>query len=118
MRDSHRILLLSFLLLTIPFSAMAQAGRPVRGKVVDPAGEPVAGARVEITGRTTVEAADTDENGRFDVDLPPGKWGLRVSHPAYQLLDRSIDSAVGDLDRSVEKLVCGRGGHGNRHPRR
>ena len=101
MRASHRICLLSFLLLMVPVSALAQSDTSVRGVVRDPTGATVPGARVEVEGRPEVPAARTDDEGRFVIDLPAGTWTLRVSHPAYQVLDRSLDLVADTVDLEI-----------------
>ncbi len=58
-------------------AATASGAVPFHGRVLDPAGEPVAGARVTVAGKREA-AAVTDEAGRFALDLPAGTWTLRL----------------------------------------
>ncbi|MCE9637406.1 MAG: sigma-70 family RNA polymerase sigma factor [Planctomycetes bacterium] len=62
-------------------------GRTVRVRVTDPAGEPVAGVTVWLSGdyRETVRRADTDADGRAQfADLPAHKWRLTAgSHGVW-----------------------------------
>ncbi len=98
MNEIRRALLLIVVVVMIPLPVLAQQAS-VRGRVVDPAGEPVAGARVALIG-VSEQSVDTDEEGRFRVDASTGTWALRVEHPAYRSLDRSIE--VGNDDAALE----------------
>jgi RNA polymerase sigma factor (sigma-70 family) len=63
------------------------AAVPVRGKVTDDSGKPVAGARVDCwskglklpEGVRFPHAVKTGADGTFEVLLPPGRWDLLVS---------------------------------------
>ncbi len=79
----NQLFLAAMLVVVVVPRGEAQATIPVEGVVLAPTGEPVATARIEISGRGPVT---TDENGSFQLSLPPGEWELRVSHPAYRLL--------------------------------
>lgn len=60
--------------------AAAQTPVTVRGTVLDPAGNPVAGARVAFeTGRQAL----TDADGRFAIEVQPGQRSLRISRPGF-----------------------------------
>jgi len=83
------------LVAMIPPKAAAQAPIRVQGVVLAPTGEGVAAARIDIEGR---EPVTTDENGRFQLSLPPGEWELRVSHPAYRLLRHRVKVAAQSLE--------------------
>ncbi|MDH3524039.1 MAG: TonB-dependent receptor [Acidobacteriota bacterium] len=68
--------------------SLAAGGGPepaLRGVVLAPAGEPLAGARVAVDGREGVgeRSAVTDGEGRFAIAVGPGEWSVRVRHPAY-----------------------------------
>ncbi len=62
-------------------------GRTIRVRVTDPAGEPVAGVSVWLSGdyRHTVRRSDTDADGRAQfADLPAHSWHLSAaSHGAW-----------------------------------
>jgi iron complex outermembrane receptor protein len=79
----------------IPPAALAQTPVAVRGVVLAPTGEPVAGARIDITGEQPVI---TDENGRFHLELQAGDWELVVSHPAYRLLPHRVTVGTETVD--------------------
>lgn len=72
----------------------------VRG-VVTGDGVPIAEARIELTGPTTVRTA-SDADGTFVVRLMAGSWQLRLSAIGHQPLRRSIvvpaDTLLGTLD--------------------
>jgi len=55
----------------------------VRGRILDAdTGEPVAGVLIEADG--TTETATTDAKGRYQLDLDPGTYTLRVYGDLYQ----------------------------------
>lgn len=64
--------------------AAAQGLVRVEGVVVDPTGEPVERARIELDGPAAREPISTDAAGRFQMSLPRGEWEVLVSHPAYR----------------------------------
>ncbi len=68
------------------------AGAPVVGRVVDPSGSPIAGARVRFSGASDWsqqgsdrhDAALTDKQGGFEIAaMPAGTFRFVASHPAY-----------------------------------
>ncbi len=66
-----------------------ERGTTLSGKVVDPSGKPVP-TRVTATNRVTTRPMeiDTDENGRFELDLPQGVWMFSTRSNRVQ---RAID---------------------------
>lgn len=56
-------------------------GHPVKGRVVDVAGEPIIGANVMIVGSSV--GTITDLNGRFDLSDVPGDAQLKISFIGY-----------------------------------
>ncbi|MBI3211055.1 MAG: TonB-dependent receptor [Candidatus Solibacter usitatus] len=82
-------------------SARAQDVRAtILGRVSDPSGAVIAGARIEITHRATNvrSATNSNEAGNYDVAyLPPGSYQLTVEKPGFKKYVReSIDARVGD----------------------
>lgn len=51
----------------------------ISGKIVDEVGNPIAGAEVNIAGKTVV----TDNNGDFSTDLPSGIYNLTIKAAKY-----------------------------------
>jgi len=86
------------LAIAVPYSAFAQTGPTVSGQALDPSGAAVTGARVEFTRGGAIDVADTDESGRFRIELSAGSWQLRLSHPAYQVLTRDVEVAATDVE--------------------
>lgn len=71
-----RVTILLFSLLVLPAVLAAQAPR-LRGQVVDPAGQPIAGITVSLhrvaeSGGAEVGRAVSDVDGRFEIELDPG----------------------------------------------
>ncbi len=81
----------SFLLVAA--AAAETALQPIEGRVVDPGGEPIAGATIVVDSRTV---GTTDEDGRFSFDLAPGVWTVVVSHPGHRTL-RSVQEVNGPV---------------------
>jgi outer membrane receptor for ferrienterochelin and colicins len=80
--------------------APAQAQRPVRGTVTG-AGRPLADARVEAVGATTIRTI-TAADGAFALMLAGGRWELRITAIGHRPVRRTItipaDSLLGTLD--------------------
>jgi hypothetical protein len=86
---------------TVDF-ALARSGVPtgmLSGLVVDSAGGPVEGARVEAAGRV----AESSGNGSFTFVLPAGKWTVKASKSGF--LEGSADVAVETGRVSEARLV-------------
>jgi OmpA-OmpF porin, OOP family len=57
----------------------------LRGRVMDPAGKPVAGAQIELSGAAQ-RSLTSDSNGDFNAgDLAQGDYGARVEAPGFLL---------------------------------
>ncbi len=84
-------------------------GTPVRGRVLDPRGEPAAGARVavfSVTGSGVLEVAEaeTDAEGYYVCRVPLGSYHIAATHPKHALsapqsleIDATAEQAVADL---------------------
>jgi hypothetical protein len=91
-----RVGLLALALLA-PIIAWTQqaATSAVTLSVTDPAGTPIADARVTVGIRSQLTGLITDEHGHLNLDLPPGVYGISVSKPGY---DRVILNNFFDVD--------------------
>ena len=72
-------------------------GRPVRGLVVDAAGDPVAGARVTIVESPSPMpelSMLADEHGCFSLALQPGRFVLRADGDAGDWGIAEVDPTV------------------------
>jgi iron complex outermembrane receptor protein len=79
---TRKLLPLLVLLFTLPLSAAT-----VRGRVADSVGQPVVDAVVSAgPGHRT----QTDADGAFVLELPAGTHQLRVSHPGFQHVLRTV----------------------------
>ena len=88
MKTAERLLALGLAAILAIVSSVAAQERPglVEGRVVDLAGEPVAG--VWLSAGPNLGSTVTDSLGLFVLtDLPPGTYTLAVSHPDYRLAD-------------------------------
>lgn len=89
----------------------------LKGTIVATGDAPVSDARVLVPSRG--RATRTDENGVFQIELPPGNYSIEVSHPNYatQTLDNlrvisgktvTADLSLGDAGvRLAEYVVTG-----------
>jgi hypothetical protein len=78
----------------------------VTGHVVDGvSGRPVAGALVTIDSRTIV----TDAEGRFELDVPAGRWQVDVRAPDYLSRTIAVDAGLQSAAPIVIQLVPRRG---------
>jgi hypothetical protein len=85
--------------LLLPSSLLASisAGR-VSGKILDPRGVPVAGARLKLlnSAATVIREVKSDEQGRFtlgDIDL--GEYQLRAEEPSFVSVSLDLSVASG-----------------------
>ncbi len=53
----------------------------IAGRLVDPEGQPVAGARIFVRGSDA--EAESDAEGKFVLSLPPGRYELTIVHSEY-----------------------------------
>lgn len=95
------ILLAAVLLCSISMSASAAT---LSGRVLDPDGRPVAGATIAVAGGSASPlVATADPEGRFSVDLVPGRYDLFVSSPglAGEARQIRVESAGTTLDLAL-----------------
>jgi catecholate siderophore receptor len=104
--------LLLLLLLACPSTALAEmaAQLSLRGRVLDPAGAAVVGARVtaEARGRAAVYNATTDQNGEFVLAVPPGDYVVKVSAGGFSEASQAVTlSQEGGTSLEVKLQVAG-----------
>jgi hypothetical protein len=90
-------------------AAVAQSGGTCSGTVLDPAGRPVAGARVELDSRTGARLMGTTGNdGSFKMDLPGwGAYTVRVAAKGFSPIAREADltAATTELKLRLEEVA-------------
>jgi vitamin B12 transporter len=95
------LLLLSFSLIVNCFvgrGVFAQAPAKLTGVITDPSGRAVSGARVIATqlpasgvaATKPVEAISNDE-GKFEITLPPGKYRIQSTQDSFKRVEREIE---------------------------
>ena len=107
-------LLLSFGCIVETFvgdGVFAQAPAKLTGVVTDPAGRAVSGARVVATelqasGGTAAKSAGatSNEEGRYEVILPPGKYRVELTRDSFKRVEREIDISVEHANELDVKL--------------
>ena len=90
-------------LFTLLLSAAVAAGpldEPLSGRVVDPDGRPVAGARVLVTGAgLPLQSAMTDDGGQFTIaSIPEGRITVRVAAEGFSAAARDVEVSAGARD--------------------
>jgi hypothetical protein len=63
----------------------------VRGAILDVQGRPIA-AKITITGNATAESSvlSAGDEGRFELELPPGRYVVKFEHPDFATQTRRI----------------------------
>jgi catecholate siderophore receptor len=85
--------------------AAAAAAAPFTGRVLDPDGRGIRGARVELGAPPDASAAAgpaiaiTGDGGEFTVSLPPGRYVLSITATGFAPLTRTLTTPVADTDR-------------------
>src|SRR5258708_23198704 len=82
-----------FLMLCLGWAAELRADT-LSGTVKDPAGLPVEGAKVEVTGENLPQliALTSDPAGKFAAgELKPGKYSVKVTKEGFQTLISTVD---------------------------
>lgn len=81
--------LLSFLVLTICFSAISMAQtKTISGLITDVDGEPLIGANVVVKG--TLRGTATDFNGKFELQINEGDEKLSITYTGFSTKEVSI----------------------------
>ena len=97
-----------FLAAVLP--AFAETG--VAGRVLDPAGEAVPAAAVELrlaSSGAVVASTTSDGQGRYGFAAPPGAYNLAIQAPGFAPAVRKADIAVDriiSLDLRFEKIAA------------
>lgn len=99
---------LLFLLIAIAAAPGVRAAEPLRGRVVDGSGRPVASARVIVTGDGPLATTVTDARGEFAVEAPPrGRLTVRVSMDGFRAASTILDGQPSTLDAGTMTLEVG-----------
>jgi iron complex outermembrane receptor protein len=83
------------ILMAVTFAAFvggpalfAQASATLQGRITDPSGAPLSGARVEVAGDGGLRRVSADKAGFFKItDLPPGHYRITASLDTYSPSD-------------------------------
>jgi outer membrane cobalamin receptor len=100
-----RSISLCFLALSFTAALPAYAG-PLTGRIVDPAGRPVAGARILLTGeRTPLRTTLTDASGQFTLTAPDtGRYEVRVALDGFRADPLALDGSPAARDVGTTTL--------------
>jgi len=85
-------LLLLLTLLTIAPSSLAQTSGIITGRITERVtGQPVAKAKIVLENQATNQTeAETDADGRYRIELPPGTYKCKITAPGYAPLNIDI----------------------------
>jgi protocatechuate 3,4-dioxygenase beta subunit len=79
-------------------AAVAWAHSSLTGRITDPQGKPVKGARVEISGGLWTESA---ADGSYQLhDTNPGKQTMTVTKPGFEPAKQTIE-----LDHDIDSVI-------------
>jgi catecholate siderophore receptor len=76
--------------------AYAQAPQTaLQGRVMDPANAPLEGAQITAiaTGRTSGPTATSDRNGEFSLEVPPGRYTVKIAATGFSEMSETLDVA-------------------------
>ncbi|MBI4469935.1 MAG: TonB-dependent receptor, partial [Acidobacteria bacterium] len=99
-----RLLPLISVIFAARLMAGAQDGAALQGRIVDPLGAAVAGARVTLQERgATLSTTEADRLGRFRFrGLPPGDYSLRIEQAGFRTEETGDVYLSGSTVREVE----------------
>jgi len=97
-------------LVVLLLSAVAACGDiSISGRVLDPQGNPIAGATVRLTQKQgTSQQGKTDEKGKFEFRAEsPGEYQFKADAPGFQPIEKSFEVSPGSksFDIQLEKLA-------------
>ena len=95
-RSSFAIFVVILMVGTVAFAQTTTA--TLRGVILDPDGDPVAGAEVNAVNQASgnVYQAISDQNGAYQlIGLRPGTYLIVVSSPAYEPMSQELQLLVG-----------------------
>lgn len=96
-------------LLCVGLAFSQETTGTLRGVVTDPTGAVIPGAKVEVTGATVNQSANTDSTGSYAfMALPPGVYAINVTSTGFIPVKRvNIELQVGKVLRIDFKLEVG-----------
>ena len=92
-KSNSLLLKIAVMLLSLTTTALMHA-ETISGRVVDPSGALVVGARIEITGGDLTQPIllSSDERGNFaSPDLKPGSYSVKVTREGFEPLVKTVD---------------------------
>lgn len=92
------ILLLSMLVFSM--TSLAQSGAVLKGRVLDPGGEPLIGAQVRWYGEKT--GTITDVNGNFQLPRKEGATKVVVSFIGYKMKESEVVAGADNIEVKME----------------
>jgi Carboxypeptidase regulatory-like domain len=117
---------ISLVLCSLFVFAQQTATARLHGTVVDREAAPIPKVKITVTNTTHAFEVVSDENGRFQIDLPPGKYEMRSDKlPGFAVTKREISVATNGVAEvtivpafSEEGLLCILRVTGNATPKR
>jgi 5-hydroxyisourate hydrolase-like protein (transthyretin family) len=113
-RSFLQIILSAGVLLLAPVVSLGQGGGAIAGRVLDPAGAAIRGAKVELRDRQSgadqavARTTTTNEEGRFHFErLSPGSYQLNISAENFNFMAQAV--RLGEAARELEIELVPRG---------
>lgn len=79
---------------TLVFAQQPSTAR-LKGTVVDNGGTPIAKVSITIENATSSFKVESDETGKFQIDLPPGKYEIRSDKlPGFATTKRTVSVGI------------------------
>ena len=89
-------------------STQAQTNATLTGTLTDPSGAAVAGAEISADRRPPQAASParvtTGSDGRFTLQLAPGDYRVRITHPSFARVEQEISLAAGETRQLALRL--------------
>jgi len=82
-----------------PAANLAENTATFKGSLTDPSGAVVVGAQINalLSGPTGGSIhANSDSNGKFSLELPPGRYRVRIQHSSFATVEQDISLTTGE----------------------
>ncbi|OPY33157.1 MAG: Periplasmic copper-binding protein (NosD) [Methanomassiliicoccales archaeon PtaU1.Bin124] len=90
-------------MMPVQWSISTGAGQCfVQGHVQGTDGQPISGATVTCTGG---QSAQTDVNGNYSFELPPGSYTISITKTGYEPIEIQVELSPGEIESVVRTMT-------------
>ena len=93
-------------------SSAAQPTGKLRGVILDLRDARVANASIMIENKNVIYGLKSDEEGKFEIDVPVGVYQIKVESPCFRKFRRKnlgvSPNAVQEINIVLESAICGK----------